>query len=374
MFFVVDVIVEVFVGVVFVVVFMVVDVVVVVLVFEVLVVVIFFVILVVDMQLVLVVDLVLVFVVFVVVVFVVVLFVVVELIVFVVVFVLFVLVIVLLLFEQVIEWVFGVCCLVDLVGWLVIQGDLLIGVCQGIMLVYLVVLLVVLFVQDIYLLCSWCECEVWQKVWFKVVLGYGQCLDFIVWMGDIWVCLLEGCDVDSMFYLVLVLFICVDQVVNWDEYGVELVCVLVGDCCEVYVGQCVYQVRGDVVLRDVIVDVMLVMFLVMDVDCVCQLLCEGWISLDYSKLQYGLVMCWFVQYLELVQKGSLCVYSDWNCEYIVFVVWIGDCFELCEKVVWVQWFCDLVVFGDCVCGGFLDFGLDLFVMVGVFVLMVVFSF
>ncbi len=266
--------------------------------------------------------------------------------------------------EQATERALGACCPVDLAGRLATQGDLLIGACQGTMPAHLAALLVALPVQDIHLPRSWREREVRQKAWFKAVPGYGQRPDFIVRMGDIWVRSLEGRDADSTFYLVSAPFTCADQVANRDEHGAEPVRVPAGDCREAYVGQRVYQVRGDAAPRDVTADAMPAMPPVTDADRARQLSREGRISLDYSKLQYGPAMRWFVQYPESAQKGGPRAYSDWNREHIAFVVWTGDRFELREKVARAQWPCDPVAPGDRACGGFPDSGPDLFVTAG----------
>lgn len=266
--------------------------------------------------------------------------------------------------EQATERALGARCPVDLAGRLATQGDLLIGACQGTMPAHLAALLVALPVQDIHLPRSWREREVRQKAWFKAVPGYGQRPDFIVRMGDIWVRSLEGRDADSTFYLVSAPFTCADQVANRDEYGAEPVRVPAGDCREAYVGQRVYQVRGDAAPRDVTADAMPAMPPVTDADRARQLSREGRISLDHSKLQYGPAMRWFVQYPESAQKGGPRAYSDWNREHIAFVVWTGDRFELREKVARAQWPCDPVAPGDRACGGFPDSGPDLFVTAG----------
>ncbi len=266
--------------------------------------------------------------------------------------------------EQATERALGARCPVDLAGRLATQGDLLIGACQGTMPAHLAALLVALPVQDIHLPRSWREREVRQKAWFKAVPGYGQRPDFIVRMGDIWVRSLEGRDADSTFYLVSAPFTCADQVANRDEHGAEPVRVPAGDCREAYVGQRVYQVRGDAAPRDVTADAMPAMPPVTDADRARQLSREGRISLDHSKLQYGPAMRWFVQYPESAQKGGPRAYSDWNREHIAFVVWTGDRFELREKVARAQWPCDPVAPGDHACGGFPDSGPDLFVTAG----------
>nr|WP_329848339.1 hypothetical protein [[Pseudomonas] hibiscicola] len=263
--------------------------------------------------------------------------------------------------EQATERALGARCPVDLAGRLASQGDLLIGACQGTMPAHLAALLVALPAQDIHLPRSWRQREVQQKAWFKAVPGYGQRPDFIVRMGDIWVRSLEGRDGDSTFYLVSAPFTCSDQVANRGEYGAEPVRVPAGDCREAYVGQRVYQVRGDSAPRDVTADALPAMPPVTDVDRARQLSREGQISLDHSKLQYGPAMRWFVQYPETVQKGGPRAYSDWNREHIAFVVWTGDRFELREKVARAQWPCDPVAPGDRACGGFPDSGPDLFV-------------
>ncbi|QNG87754.1 hypothetical protein ACT6SE_12560 [Stenotrophomonas sp. LC732] len=266
--------------------------------------------------------------------------------------------------EQATERALGARCPVDLAGRLASQGDLLIGACQGTMPAHLAAMLVALPEQDIHLPRSWREREVRQKAWFKAVPGYGQRPDFIVRMGDIWVRSLEGRDADSTFYLVSAPFTCSDQVANRDEYGAEPVRVPAGDCREAYVGQRVYQVRGDAAPRDVTADAMPVMPQQTEADRARQLSREGRISLDHSKLQYGPAMRWFVQYPESAQKGGPRVYSDWNREHIAFVVWTGDRFELRDKVARAQWPCDPVAPGDRACGGFPDSGPDLFVTAG----------
>nr|WP_301655206.1 hypothetical protein [Stenotrophomonas maltophilia] len=212
--------------------------------------------------------------------------------------------------EQATERALGARCPVDLAGRLATQGDLLIGACQGTMPAHLAALLVALPVQDIHLPRSWREREVRQKAWFKAVPGYGQRPDFIVRMGDIWVRSLKGRDAESTFYLVSAPFTCSDQVANRDEYGAEPVRVPAGDCREAYVAQRVYQVRGDAAPRDVTADAMPTMPPVTEADRARQLSREGRISLDYSKLQYGPAMRWFVQYPETAQKGGPRAYSD----------------------------------------------------------------
>ncbi|HEL5025891.1 TPA: hypothetical protein UOA81_001065 [Stenotrophomonas maltophilia] len=264
--------------------------------------------------------------------------------------------------EQATERALGARCPVDLAGRLAAQGELLIGACQGTMPAHLAALLVALPQQDIHLPRSWREREVQQKVWFKAVPGYGQRPDFIARMGDIWVRSLEGRDADSTFYLVAAPFTCSDQVANRDEYGAEPVRVPAGDCREAYVGQRVYQVRGDAAPRDVTADAMPAMPQVTEADRARQLSRDGRISLDHSKLQYGPAMRWFVQYPETAQKGGPRAYSDWNREHLAFVVWTGDRFELREKVARAQWPCDPVAPGDRACGGFPDSGPDLFVI------------
>lgn len=264
--------------------------------------------------------------------------------------------------EQATERALGARCPVDLAGRLAAQGELLIGACQGTMPAQLAALLVALPQQDIHLPRSWREREVQQKVWFKAVPGYGQRPDFIARMGDIWVRSLEGRDADSTFYLVAAPFTCSDQVANRDEYGAEPVRVPAGDCREAYVGQRVYQVRGDAAPRDVTADAMPAMPQVTEADRARQLSRDGRISLDHSKLQYGPAMRWFVQYPETAQKGGPRAYSDWNREHLAFVVWTGDRFELREKVARAQWPCDPVAPGDRACGGFPDSGPDLFVI------------
>lgn len=266
--------------------------------------------------------------------------------------------------EQATERALGARCPVDLAGRLAAQGELLIGACQGTMPAHLAALLVALPQQDIHLPRSWREREVQQKVWFKAVPGYGQRPDFIARMGDIWVRSLEGRDADSTFYLVSAPFTCSDQVANRDEYGAEPVRVPAGDCREAYVGQRVYQVRGDAAPRDVTADAMPAMPQVTEADRARQLSRDGRISLDHSKLQYGPAMRWFVQYPETAQKGGPRAYSDWNREHLAFVVWTGDRFELREKVARAQWPCDPVAPGDRACGGFPDSGPDLFVTAG----------
>ncbi|WP_429000316.1 hypothetical protein [Stenotrophomonas maltophilia] len=266
--------------------------------------------------------------------------------------------------EQATERALGARCPVDLAGRLAAQGELLVGACQGTMPAHLAALLVALPQQDIHLPRNWREREVQQKVWFKAVPGYGQRPDFIARMGDIWVRSLEGRDADSTFYLVSAPFTCSDQVANRDEYGAEPVRVPAGDCREAYVGQRVYQVRGDAAPRDVTADAMPAMPPLTEVDRARQLSREGRISLDHSKLQYGPAMRWFVQYPETVQKGGPRAYSDWNREHLAFVVWSGDRFELREKVARAQWPCDPVAPGDRACGGFPDSGPDLFVTAG----------
>jgi len=266
--------------------------------------------------------------------------------------------------EQATERALGARCPVDLAGRLAAQGELLIGACQGTMPAHLAALLVALPQQDIHLPRSWREREVQQKVWFKAVPGYGQRPDFIARMGDIWVRSLEGRDADSTFYLVSAPFTCSDQVANRDEYGAEPVRVPAGDCREAYVGQRVYQVRGDGAPRDVTADAMPAMPQVTEADRARQLSRDGRISLDHSKLQYGPAMRWFVQYPEAAQKGGPRAYSDWNREHLAFVVWTGDRFELREKVARAQWPCDPVAPGDRACGGFPDSGPDLFVTAG----------
>ncbi|WP_195763302.1 hypothetical protein [Stenotrophomonas maltophilia] len=266
--------------------------------------------------------------------------------------------------EQATERALGARCPVDLAGRLAAQGELLVGACQGTMPAHLAALLVALPQQDIHLPRNWREREVQQKVWFKAVPGYGQRPDFIARMGDIWVRSLEGRDADSTFYLVSAPFTCSDQVANRDEYGAEPVRVPAGDCREAYVGQRVYQVRGDAAPRDVTADAMPAMPPLTEVDRARQLSREGRISLDHSKLQYGPAMRWFVQYPETVQKGGPRAYSDWNREHLAFVVWTGDRFELREKVARAQWPCDPVAPGDRACGGFPDSGPDLFVTAG----------
>nr|WP_239530070.1 hypothetical protein [Stenotrophomonas maltophilia] len=263
--------------------------------------------------------------------------------------------------EQATERALGARCPVDLAGRLATQSDLLIGACQGTMPAHLAALLVALPEQDIHLPRSWREREVQQKAWFKAVPGYGQRPDFIVRMGDIWVRSLEGRDADSTFYLVSAPFTCSDRVVNRDENGAEPVRVPAGGCREAYVAQRVYQVRGDAAPRDVTADAMPAMPQVTEADRARQLSREGRINLDHSKLQYGPAMRWFVQYPESAQKGGPRAYSDWNREHIAFVVWIGDRFELREKVARAQWPCDPVAPGDRACGGFPDSGPDLFV-------------
>ncbi|WP_414577169.1 hypothetical protein [Stenotrophomonas sp. FR024] len=266
--------------------------------------------------------------------------------------------------EQATERALGARCPVDLAGRLAAQGELLIGACQGTMPAHLAALLVALPQQDIHLPRSWREREVQQKVWFKAVPGYGQRPDFIARMGDIWVRSLEGRDADSTFYLVSAPFTCSDRVANRDEYGAEPVRVPAGDCREAYVGQRVYQVRGDAAPRDVTADAMPAMPQVTEADRARQLSRDGRISLDHSKLQYGPAMRWFVQYPEAAQKGGPRAYSDWNREHLAFVVWTGDRFELREKVARAQWPCDPVAPGDRACGGFPDSGPDLFVTAG----------
>ncbi|PJL04528.1 hypothetical protein B9Y63_11385 [Stenotrophomonas maltophilia] len=266
--------------------------------------------------------------------------------------------------EQATERALGARCPVDLAGRLAAQGELLIGACQGTMPAHLAALLVALPQQDIHLPRSWREREVQQKVWFKAVPGYGQRPDFIARMGDIWVRSLEGRDADSTFYLVSAPFTCSDQVANRDEYGAEPVRVPAGDCREAYVGQRVYQVRGDAAPRDVTADAMPAMPQLTEADRARQLSRDGRISLDHSKLQYGPAMRWFVQYPEAAQKVGPRAYSDWNREHLAFVVWTGDRFELREKVARAQWPCDPVAPGDRACGGFPDSGPDLFVTAG----------
>lgn len=266
--------------------------------------------------------------------------------------------------EQATERALGARCPVDLAGRLATQGDLLIGACQGTMPAHLAALLVALPEQDIHLPRAWREREVRQKAWFKAVPGYGQRPDFIARMGDIWVRSLEGRDADSTFYLVSAPFTCSDQVANRGEYGAEPVRVPAGDCREAYVGQRVYQVRGDAAPRDVTADAMPAMPPVTDADRARQLSREGRLNLDHSKLQYGPALRWFVQYPETAQKGGPRTYSDWNREHIAFVVWTGDRFELREKVARAQWPCDPVAPGDRACGGFPDSGPDPFVTAG----------
>lgn len=266
--------------------------------------------------------------------------------------------------EQATERALGARCPVDLAGRLASQGDLLIGACQGTMPAHLAALLVALPEQDIHLPRGWREREVQQKAWFKAVPGYGERPDFIVRIGDIWVRSLEGRDADSTFYLVSAPFTCSDQVANRGEYGAEPVRVPAGDCREAYVGQRVYQVRGDAAPRDVTADAMPAMPPVTDADRARQLLREGRLNLDHSKLQYGPAMRWFVQYPETAQMGGPRAYSDWNREHIAFVVWTGDRFELREKVARAQWPCDPVAPGDRACGGFPDSGPDPFVTAG----------
>ncbi|AWB78876.1 hypothetical protein I5V32_02210 [Stenotrophomonas maltophilia] len=266
--------------------------------------------------------------------------------------------------EQATERALGARCPVDLAGRLASQGDLLIGACQGTMPAHLAAMLVALPEQDVHLPRSWREREVRQKAWFKAVPGYGQRPDFIVRMGDIWVRSLEGRDADSTFYLVSAPFTCIDQVANRDEYGAEPVRVPAGECREAYVAQRVYQVRGDAAPRDVTTDAMPAMPQQAEADRARQLSREGRISLDHSKLQYGPVMRWFVQYPESAQKGGPRAYGDWNREHIAFVVWTGDRFELRDKVARAQWPCDPVAPGDRACGGFPDSGPDLFVTAG----------
>ena len=221
--------------------------------------------------------------------------------------------------------------------------------------------LVALPEQDIHLPRNWREREVQQKAWFKAVPGYGQRPDFIVRMGDVWVRSLEGRDADSTFYLVSAPFTCSDQVANRDGYSAEPVRVPAGSCREAYVGQRVYQVRGDAPPRDVTAEAMPAMPQVTEADRARQLAREGRITLDHSKLQFGPAMRWFVQYPETVPKGGARAFSDWNREHLAFVVWTGDRFELRDKVPRSQWPCDPVAPGDRACGGFPDSGPDLFV-------------
>ena len=263
--------------------------------------------------------------------------------------------------ERATERALGARCPVDLAGRLATQGDLLTGACQGTMPAHLAALLVALPEQDIHLPRNWREREVQQKAWFKAVPGYGQRPDFIVRMGDVWVRSLEGRDADSTFYLVSAPFTCSDQVANRDEYGAEPVRVPAGSCREAYVGQRVYQVRGDAPPRDVTAEAMPVMPQVTEADRARQLARGGRITLDHSKLQFGPAMRWFVQYPETVPKGGARAFSDWNREHLAFVVWTGDRFELRDKVPRSQWPCDPVAPGDRACGGFPDSGPDLFV-------------
>lgn len=257
--------------------------------------------------------------------------------------------------------VLGLRCPVDLAGRLATQGDLLTGACQGTMPAHLAALLVALPEQDIHLPRNWREREVQQKAWFKAVPGYGQRPDFIVRMGDVWVRSLEGRDADSTFYLVSAPFTCSDQVANRDDYSAEPVRVPAGSCREAYVGQRVYQVRGDAPPRDVTAEAMPAMPQVTEADRARQLARGGRITLDHSKLQFGPAMRWFVQYPETVPKGGARAFSDWNREHLAFVVWTGDHFELRDKVPRSQWPCDPVAPGDRACGGFPDSGPDLFV-------------
>lgn len=249
----------------------------------------------------------------------------------------------------------------DLAGRLATQGDLLTGACQGTMPAHLAALLVALPEQDIHPPRNWREREVQQKAWFKAVPGYGQRPDFIVRMGDVWVRSLEGRDADSTFYLVSAPFTCSDQVANRDDYSAEPVRVPAGSCREAYVGQRVYQVRGDAPPRDVTAEAMPAMPQVTEADRARQLARGGRLTLDHSKLQFGPAMRWFVQYPETVPKGGARAFSDWNREHLAFVVWTGDRFELRDKVPRSQWPCDPVAPGDRACGGFPDSGPDLFV-------------
>ncbi|PZS49050.1 hypothetical protein [Stenotrophomonas maltophilia] len=263
--------------------------------------------------------------------------------------------------ERATERALGARCPVDLAGRLATQGDLLTGACQGTMPAHLAALLVALPEQDIHLPRNWREREVQQKAWFKAVPGYGQRPDFIVRMGDVWVRSLEGRDADSTFYLVSAPFTCSDQVANRDEFSAEPVRVPAGSCREAYVGQRVYQVRGDAPPRDVTAEAMPAMPQVTEADRARQLARGGRITLDHSKLQFGPAMRWFVQYPATVPKGGARAFSDWNREHLAFVVWTGDRFELRDKVPRSQWPCDPVAPGDRACGGFPDSGPDLFV-------------